>query len=110
MTYIDNGTFWAISIGLVIAIIVIYNNLNKKIEKVINMTEGMRKVLADGGERLAEAFREDGRKRDNDLADIYDSLSLAYNILAILQASSDKKTQAKINILVKKHTRKATQR
>ena len=110
MAYTDSGTFWAISVGIVIAIIVVYNTLNKKIEQLINITEGMRKVLADGGIKLAEAFEEDEKKRNSDISDIYDSLSLAYNILAILQMNSDKKTQAKINMLIKKHANKGAQK
>ena len=106
MAYIDSGTFWAISIGIVIAITIVYNTLNKKIIQVTNEIEGMRIVLAKGSAELAKATEEDEKHRNSEIAEIYEWMSLTYKILAILQMNSDKKTQAKINTLVKNHNYK----
>lgn len=103
MSYVDNGTFWVVILVVAAVIYTVWNKLKKELDATSKSLKDTQKILADASRELAEAETSDSKKMSATLADIYNGLASAYEILAILENGASKPTQAKLKEYHKKH-------
>lgn len=100
--YVETGIFWAIVIGFVIILSIVYTTLNNKIFQMNLKIEEIKGLLVKTGRRIKGAIENDEDDIKTQLADIMDDLSFVYAVLGVIADGSNSTTKAKVRTLIKK--------
>ena len=106
MSYVTDGTFWVVVLIMAGVIGVMWYSLKKEIDKIQGELKTTQKILAKGAHDLGDAYDNDAKAHNAEMADVYETLATLTKEIVILRKKADKKTRDEMDAIFAEYNKK----